>query len=198
MKKILSVLLCAAMLLVFAGCEKYVSVDDETPNDLPDDIEDIGSIDEIIGNIDEGSGEYIEEELLELQGIIGVWVAQSIYQSPRNSDGTFDSDEAALEYATENAINVSYFDFSSAAFVTVNPVYEQELIELDELENAGIQVDETLVSLAGDSGKATCLTVKEDGSDEPGFTGYVFNDSYMLYAGEGGYVFIAEKLEAEG
>lgn len=198
MKKILALLLCAAMLTIFAGCEKYVSVEDELPNDLPDDIEDLGSVDDIIGNIDEGSGEYVEEELLELQGVIGVWVAQSIYQAPRTSDGTFDSDEAALEYATENSINISYFDFSSASFVTVNPVYDQKLVELDELEQDGIQVDDTLVSLAGDSGKAVRLTVGEEGSDEAGFTGYIFNDSYMLYTGEGGYVFIAEKLEAEG
>ncbi len=188
MKKALMFILCALIVFAFAGCgEKEVS--NSAPG-FPDGVGDSGS------TYDDSYFED-DEALLDIQDIIGFWNATSIYQAPRASDSQFDSDEEALLSAQGTPVQISANEFDSPLCYTDNAVFKKVTVPLDSLSDYGIQVDETLETLAP-SGNITRVDIYDGDAESPIYQVFVFDSSTMLYEGDGGYIFLASHEESVG
>ncbi len=183
MKKFLMIFFCVLFVLSFSACtEKEVS--NETPS-----VESSGYSD---STYDEN-----DDELMNIQDIIGFWVPYEIYQAPRVTDGEYDSDEDALLAAQGNPVQISMDEFDSPLFYTDCAVYEKVTAELSSLSDYGIQVDNVLKELAADE-TITRVDIFDGENDTPDFQVFIFNGTTMLYEGDSGYVFLAYLEESVG
>ncbi len=191
MKKALLFLLCALMVLSLAACgEKEVSNDDIDFSDNS------GFSDSTFDEGDFGEGD-VDEELMNIQDIIGFWCATSIYQVPRATDNEYASDEEALLYAQGMPVQISANEFDSPLFYTDNAVFKKVSADLGSLSNYGIQVDDTLRQLVGE-GEIVRVDIYDGDSADPSFQVFIINGSTMLYEGDSGYILLAELEESVG
>lgn len=183
MKKALLFILCAFLVFAFAACgEKEVSNDNSN----------IGN-----GGYSDSTYDDNDEDLMNIQDIIGFWNPSEIYQAPRASDSEYESDEDALLYAQSIPVQISANEFDSPLYYTDNAVYKKVTTDLDSLSAYGIQVDEVLEGLVGD-GSIVRVDIHEGDSEVPYFQVFIINGSTMLYEGDGGYIFFAYLEESVG
>ncbi len=188
MKRVFAMLLCALVILTFASCgEKEVSNDDVTPN--------IGG-EQSNSTSDENYSED-DAELLNIQDVIGFWYAYSVYQSPRATDGQYESDDDVIEAALQNPVKISAREFESPLFYTDNAVFKKVPTDINSLRKYGIQIDETLEQLAGE-GEIIRIDIYEGDSTSSSFQVFIINGTTMLYEGDGGFFLLAELEESVG
>lgn len=192
MKKLTAAVLAVLMLLaLFAGC-----ADREVSNDIPDGGNSSINTDPS-GLVQEDDPLINDSRLESIQNIIGLWSATEIYQFPRATDGTYDSDEEALVHEMYTVIDISAYTFEYGSLMVSAPEYIQTIVEAEAMEDEGIQVDETIAERVGENGRIVRLEVMGS-SSVPDFVAFIINDTYMYYPGDGGYIFIAEKEQSLG
>lgn len=183
MKKFLLLVLCVLFVLSLSACtEKEVS--NETPS-----VENSGYSDSTYDESD--------DRLMDIQDIIGFWIPSEIYQAPRVTDGEYDSDEAALNAAQSNPVQISMDEFVSPLFYTDCAVYEKVTVQLSSLSDYGIQVDDVLEGLAAD-GSVIRVDIFDGEDDSPAFQVFILDNTTMLYEGDSGYIFLANLEESVG